>query len=89
MNGSANNTNGSATKMNGNSHKDKNSPAIVVSVGDDDVFVSFEPKIILTFFLFQIPDDFDGHPLESLCIAPNLTKYLQYVLIPGGFVQDR
>ncbi|KAH9389028.1 PREDICTED: hypoxanthine-guanine phosphoribosyltransferase-like [Rhagoletis zephyria] len=51
--------------MNGNSHKNKNSPAIV------------------------IPDDFEGHPLESFCIAPNLTKFLQYVLIPGGFVQDR
>lgn len=36
-----------------------------------------------------IPDNFDGYPLESFRITPNLTKYLQYVLIPGGFIQDR
>ncbi|UXI18462.1 NAD kinase domain-containing protein 1 [Sarcoptes scabiei] len=36
-----------------------------------------------------IPDDFQGYPLESFRILPNLTKYLEYVLIPGGFIQDR
>ncbi|KAH7642779.1 hypoxanthine-guanine phosphoribosyltransferase [Dermatophagoides farinae] len=36
-----------------------------------------------------IPDDFEGYPLESFRITPNLSKYLQSVLIPGGFIQDR
>lgn len=37
----------------------------------------------------MIPDDFEGYPLESFRITPNLSKYLQSVLIPGGFIQDR
>ncbi|KAI2808949.1 hypothetical protein RDWZM_003568 [Blomia tropicalis] len=36
-----------------------------------------------------IPDEFEGYPLDSFRITPNLTQYLQYVLIPGGFIQDR
>lgn len=36
-----------------------------------------------------IPDDFEGYPLESFRITPNLSKYLSHVLIPGGMIQDR
>jgi len=72
--------------MNGKVHN-QNSPAIVVSVNMSPML--YISLINVYFLMIQIPDDFEGYPLESFRITPNLTKYLQTVLIPGGFLQDR
>jgi len=37
----------------------------------------------------DVSDHFNGYPLESFCVTPNLANHLNSVLIPGGFVQDR
>jgi hypothetical protein len=33
-------------------------------------------------------DHFKDYPLESFCVTPNFPKYLESVLIPGGFIED-
>lgn len=75
--------------QNGNSiQKSKSSPPIVVS----GIVYALSMSDLLTYWFdgfLQIPDDFEGYPLESFRITPNLSKYLQSVLIPGGFIQDR
>lgn len=63
-------------------------PAIHLSVMAIEDRLGWDARLFL-LHLLQIPDEFEGHPLNMFCLPHHYEDKVESVLIPKGIIMDR